>query len=166
MNKAKNKERELSCISVGELEGFELLSSQLLAHKSKKGSPHLCKPTNPQRASQGSSLCRCCARDHHGAPGLRAHVVSSEQGVLSPVPQHITQKTKSSLNSETSSGIWFVSQYNSGCLLQPKSPMQDVPLHSLFPLSLVNTLRLSWNVKDIVKPLHLPRLFWDKKLIL
>lgn len=39
MNKANNKERELSCISVGELEGFESLSSQLPAHKSKKGSP-------------------------------------------------------------------------------------------------------------------------------
>lgn len=64
MNKANNKERELSCISVGELEGFELLSSQLPAHKSKKGSPHLCRTTKPQRTSQGSSLCQgspwCC----------------------------------------------------------------------------------------------------------
>lgn len=58
MNKANNKEKELSCISVGELEGFELLSSQLPAHKSKKGSPHLCRITNPQHTSQGSSVCQ------------------------------------------------------------------------------------------------------------
>lgn len=158
MNKANNKGRELSCISVSELEGFELLSSQLPAHKSKKGSPHLCRTTDPQHIPGQQPVPRITMVPQ--AQGTRG-----EQGELSPVSQCITLKIKSSLNSKTSPGIWFVSQYNSGCLLQPKSPVQDVPLHSSFPLSLVNTLRLSWNV-NIVKPLHLPWFFWDKKLIL
>lgn len=164
MNNANSNEREQSCYLSVWMRGIFVTQITPRSSQQQKGLPS--STTDFQDPSHGSNRCSHRAKDQHGASRLGATPGTSQQGLLSPLRQHSAQKTKSSLNSKTSSGIWFLSRYNPGCLLQPESPVLDLPLCSLFPHFLVNTLWLGWNVEDIVKPSYLPQLFWDKKLIL